>query len=90
MRRMWAMSSHASALAMVFSFDDLNGPAADLLECPAQLWYAVAAIGKDVAKQGVFSGNRAQHLGRAVTILNTGPMHDKTLWLSITLAVGLA
>lgn len=62
---------------VVGALDDLNGPAADLLDRPAQLGPAIAAIGEDVAQTGVSSGDGGQHLGHPIPILNVGPVNDK-------------
>ena len=65
------------ALRGVGTLDDLQGPAPEFLQCPAQLWPSVAAIGEDMTQQRIGRCDGFQHLRRAVTILNIGPVHDK-------------
>jgi hypothetical protein len=63
---------------VIRTFDDLNGPAADLVEGGAELGATVGTVGKDVSQPRVEVANRGQNQWRALAILNVSRMDDRS------------
>ena len=66
------------ALCRIGAFDDLDGPFADAVECPAQFWPGIASIGEDMPQPRAGFADRGENLRCTVAVLNIGGMNDRT------------
>ena len=65
------------AFRSVEALDDLDCPVTDAFKSVAQLWSGITAIRKDMAQVWMGIPDGFQHFRCAITVLNTGAMHDQ-------------